>query len=128
MTDLCSIWAYEEIINSGYLGKKQSKVLSIFTSNPTQKYTATQIVEIIGRGVSETTRNRITELEQMGFLEKDGVVVCETTNRIVNLFKWSGRRNPFKKSIETFECHRCKGTGKMEKAIWREFTREDLFR
>ena len=122
-TDICSIWAYEEIISSGYLGDKQSKVLKIFSENYPKEYTASEIVAKLGRGLSETTRNRITELCHMGFLRKKRKVYCSIAmqrgiKRLVNSFQYTGRKYPFPKIETEIECPKCGGTGKIKKEIY----------
>lgn len=118
MADICSIWSYHEIEESGYLSKRRARVLSIFTENPTRLFTATECVQMHGRGVSETTRNRITELEQMGFLEKVDTVECPLTKKTVNRWRWTGRKVPkIWREIKVI-CRHCEGTGHVYKKEW----------
>lgn len=63
VTDICSIWAYDDIIESGYLGKKQALVLSIFTKAYPYSLSGSEAVSKLSvyRGSSETVRNRIND-------------------------------------------------------------------
>jgi hypothetical protein len=125
-TDICSKLSYDEIIESGYLGKRQALVLSIF-SEKEGRHTATEIVKILGRGVSENVRNRITELEQMGFLIKSGIIECQYTHRQVNSFKWTGRTKPLPSREENVICECCHGKGTVIKKVYYDEPKKDLF-
>lgn len=131
MTDFCSLWSYDEIVRSGYIGEKQARILEIYTRAPITPYTATQIVKVMGRGVSENVRNRVTELEQMGFLKKHDVVECEFTHRPVNRWIYTGRRRPLEYKDEWATCDRCEGKGGYLKRVYFEGPRTipgDLFK
>lgn len=129
MTDICSIWSYQEILDDGYLGKKQARVLSIFTESYPKPLTATDVVKLIGRGVSENTRNRITELEQMGFLDKFDIIQCPNTRKKVNRWIFSGRKNPRVKRIVCIDCPRCKGAGEIDIRIYvKEESQMEIFK
>lgn len=121
MTDPCSLWAYDDIVRSGYLGERQARVLEIFTSEPLERLTATDIVRRLGRGVSEGTRNRVTELEQMGFLKKVGVIKCPVTRRMVNQYLYTGRKKPLEYREEWTECRVCEGKGGKVKRHYFEY-------
>lgn len=126
-----SLWAYDDIKASGYIGERQALILAAFVSSYPTAITATSVVQRMGRGVSENVRNRITELEQMGFLEKTGEVRCESTMRIVSLYKWTGRKKPLPSRMEHITCSHCEGKGKVMKLIYHkeeeDYTRKDLF-
>ena len=117
MTDVCSVWAYEEIIRSGYLGKRQAVVLEFFIQAK-RPMTATQAVENFGRTVSETTRTRISELTHMGFLRKIEHSECELTGKIVNKWVYTGRRAPKPKRLSRVTCLKCAGTGVVETEVY----------
>lgn len=108
MTDQCSIWAYEEIVQTGYIGKKQAIVLSKFTDGVPR--TALEIMAKTN-GYLESDRKRISELEAMGFLEKIDVVKCPTTKMKVNRWKFTGRRAPKMKTMRKIQCTHCNGKG-----------------
>ena len=119
MTDICSIWAYEDIKRSGYLKGLQARVLKIFSENPNKTYTGTQIVEITGRASSENIRNRITELEQKGFLKKtDEKIICNYTKKRVNVWQYTGRKIPKIPQITRCACPSCKGRGYVDKTVY----------
>lgn len=126
-----SRWAYEEIKASGYIGERQAVILAVFVSAYPGAITATSVVKKMGRGVSENVRNRITELEQMGFLEKAGETRCEATTRVVSLYKWTGRKQPLPHRMEFVTCEHCEGKGKVMKKVYHteaeDYTRKDLF-
>ena len=117
MIDICSLWAYEDIKNSDYLGDKQLLVLKLFIEHP-EGLTATQVVKILGRGVSENIRNRITELTEQGFLEKVAKVRCPITQKMVNKWKFTGRKKPLDSSVEKVCCPNCDGKGFVFKKIY----------
>jgi len=90
MTQKTSIETYHAIKNSGLISEKRMKVFDIFYQNP-QGLTGAQVSEIYRTNNptsqhSETIRNRITELVQMGVLAELGVVECEFSKRSV--MKW----------------------------------------
>lgn len=116
--DICSIWAYEDIKRSGYLGHKQALVLSVFAGNPNTPMKATDVVESLGRTVSETTRTRISELERMGFLRKYDRVVCDLTKKTVNRWIYTGNRKPLSYKKMEVCCIHCKGKGTVIKKIY----------
>lgn len=90
MIQRTSIETYHEIKNSGLLSEKRMKVFDIFYDNP-NGLTGSEVSEIYKNKFpsskhSETIRNRITELHQMGVLAEMGVVECQYTKRKV--MKW----------------------------------------
>lgn len=99
MVQKTSIETYHSIKNSGLISEKRMKVYEILYENP-QGLTGTQVSEIFKEKYpsakhSETIRNRITELHDMGVVVDMGVVKCEFTNRKV--IKWCTSDNlPFK--------------------------------
>ena len=90
MTQTTSIETYHAIKNSGLISEKRLKVFDIFYQNP-QGLTGAEVSEIYRNANptsqhSETIRNRITELVQMGVLAEVGVVECQFSKRSV--MKW----------------------------------------
>lgn len=90
MTQTTSIETYHAIKNSGLISEKRLKVFDIFYQNP-QGLTGAEVSEIYRNANptsqhSETIRNRITELVQMGVLAEVGVVECQFSQRSV--MKW----------------------------------------
>ena len=90
MVQTTSIETYHAIKNSGLISEKRLKVFDIFYQNP-QGLTGSEVSEIYRKENptsqhSETIRNRITELVQMGVLVELGVVECQFSKR--NVTKW----------------------------------------
>lgn len=90
MIQTTSIETYHAIKNSGLISDKRLKVFDIFYQNP-QGLTGAEVSEIFRKNNptsqhSETIRNRITELVQMGVLVELGVVECQFSKRKV--MKW----------------------------------------
>jgi hypothetical protein len=90
MIQRTSIETYHAIKNSGLISDKRLKVFDIFYQNP-QGLTGAEVSEIFRKNNptsqhSETIRNRITELVQMGVLVELGVVECQFSKRKV--MKW----------------------------------------
>ena len=77
MVQKTSIETYHAIKNSGLISEKRMKVFDIFYLNRKENPTSQH---------SETIRNRITELVQMGVLTELGVVECKFSKRTVT--KW----------------------------------------
>ena len=77
MNSLIRKEVYKCIYNHGYItGSQTKKILN--KSNQ----------------LSESVRNRITELKDMGLVEELGTVLCEYTNRQVLLFDVTDRKVP----------------------------------
>ena len=90
MMQYTSVEAYHSIKNSGLLSDKRMKVYEIFFENP-NGLTGTQVSEIFKSKYpsskhSETIRNRITELRDVGCIRELGIVQCETSKRNVMRF------------------------------------------
>ncbi len=90
MVQSTSIQTYRAISESGLLSEKRLKVFDIFYENP-EGLTGAEVSELYRKNNptsqhSETIRNRITELVQMGVLVEVGVVTCRFSNR--NVMKW----------------------------------------
>ena len=90
MIQRTSIETYHAIKNSGLISEKRMKVFDIFYQHP-QGLTGAEVSEIYRKENptsqhSETIRNRITELVQMGVLVELGVVECQFSKRKV--MKW----------------------------------------
>jgi len=116
----CSKEAYDEIVRSGKLGERQTLVLSLFMESYPQALSATMIVKNLGRGVSENTRNRVSELLDMGFLELTETKKCEFTRRNVGFYRWTGRRIPKQKILSKIVCPCCHGIGEIQKEVFVE--------
>jgi DNA-binding Lrp family transcriptional regulator len=75
---------YREILRSGVLSSKRLAVYEyLFNFGP---LTGGQVQKALGNGVSESVRNRITELVKMGAVYEIGEVSCPVTGRRVLLF------------------------------------------
>jgi hypothetical protein len=90
MVQKTSVETYHAIKNSGLISEKRMKVFDIFYLNP-KGLTGSEVSEIYRKENptsqhSETIRNRITELFQMGVLAEVGVVECQFSKR--NVMKW----------------------------------------
>jgi hypothetical protein len=90
MAQTTSIETYHAIKDSGLISEKRMKVFDIFYRNP-NGLTGAEVSEIYRQQNptsqhSETIRNRITELVQMGVLAEVGVVECQFSKRSV--MKW----------------------------------------
>jgi hypothetical protein len=90
MAQRTSIETYYAIKNSGLISEKRMKVFDIFYQNP-QGLTGAEVSDIYRKEHptsqhSETIRNRITELVQMGVLAELGAVECQFSKR--NVMKW----------------------------------------
>ena len=90
MVQKTSVETYYAIKNSGLISEKRMRVFDIFYLNPTG-LTGSEVSEIYRKENptsqhSETIRNRITELVQMGVLAEVGVVECQFSKR--NVMKW----------------------------------------
>jgi hypothetical protein len=91
MVQRTSAETYYDIKNSGLLSEKRMKVFDIFYENE-NGLTGSQVSEIYKNKYptsrhSETIRNRITELYQMGVLGDLGIVECPFSGRKVT--KWT---------------------------------------
>jgi hypothetical protein len=90
MIQKTSIETYHAIKNSGLISEKRLKVFDIFYENP-QGLTGAEVSEIYRKQNptsqhSETIRNRITELVEMGVVVEIGIVECQFSKRKVT--KW----------------------------------------
>lgn len=90
MVQSTSIQTYNAILKNGLLSEKRLKVFDIFYENP-NGLTGAEVSEIFRKNNptsqhSETIRNRITELVQMGVLIEVGIVPCKFSKR--NVMKW----------------------------------------
>jgi hypothetical protein len=90
MVQTTSIETYHAIKNSGLISEKRLKVFDIFYENP-QGLTGAEVSEIYRKQNptsqhSETIRNRITELVEMGVVVEIGIVECQFSKRKVT--KW----------------------------------------
>jgi len=90
MTQRTSIETYHEIKNSGLLSEKRWKVYDIFYQN-NRPLTGAEVSQIYKGNYpssqhSETIRNRITELKEMGLLAEFEMVDCTFTGRKVYTF------------------------------------------
>lgn len=90
MVQKTSIETYHAIKRSGLISEKRMKVFDIFYENK-DGLTGSQVSQIYKSKYpssqhSETIRNRITELCEMGVIAEMGVVECQYTKRKV--MKW----------------------------------------
>ena len=90
MTQRTSIETYTEIKNSGLLSEKRWKVYDIFYQL-NRPLTGAEVSQIYKANYpssqhSETIRNRITELKDMGLLAEFEIVDCAFTGRKVCTF------------------------------------------
>lgn len=90
MTQRTSIETYNEIKNSGLLSEKRWRVYDIFYQL-NRPLTGAEVSQIYKSNYpssqhSETIRNRITELKEMGLLAEFEVVDCTFTGRKVFSF------------------------------------------
>jgi hypothetical protein len=120
MSNACSKEAYNEIVRSGKLAERQSLVLSLFIDKHPEPMTATMVIENLGSGrvLSENTRNRISELVNMGFLEVIGTAKCHVTGRTIQQYKWTGRVIPKEKILSKVVCPCCHGVGEIKKEVY----------
>ena len=118
--DICSVWAYDEIKESGYLGKRQAQYLFIFSREmrPLTHKQATKLAESEFSIRLPERNGRIAELEEMGFLRKHDVVVCEVTNHKVNRWMFTGRKTPFESDMVMMPCPHCEGIGQIKQKFY----------
>lgn len=126
MTNICSVWAYHEILESGKLARLHGMYLAVF-SEASKPLTMNQSIErfkIKFKDLPYKTNHgmgsRISELTDMGFLEKFDMVKCEHTLKTVNRWVYTGRKQPKEKIYEFVCCPRCNGLGKLTKAIYKD--------
>jgi len=86
-----SMDAFNHIKKNGLLSDKRLKVYQIFVHNP-EGLTGSEVSDIYKKNYpssqhSETIRNRITELRDMGVLDEVGNVACRFTKRTVMKYK-----------------------------------------
>lgn len=112
-----SIEAFRTIEENGLLSKRRLQVYKLlFDHGPaTGAQVARAYNAAFGRtSASETIRNRITELRDMGCVKEVGIVLDEQTGMKVTL--WDVTRNlptKFEKS-KRHKCPTCKGKGFLE--------------
>jgi hypothetical protein len=90
-----SLDAYNYIKKNGLLSDKRLKVYQIFVNNP-DGLTGSEVSDIYKKNYpssqhSETIRNRITELRDMGVLDEVCNVICKFTKR--NVMKYKSNNN-----------------------------------
>jgi Fe2+ or Zn2+ uptake regulation protein len=86
-----SMDAFNHIKKNGLLSDKRLKVYQIFVNNPLG-LTGSEVSDIFKKNYpssqhSETIRNRITELRDMGVLDEIGNVDCKFTKRKVMKYR-----------------------------------------
>jgi hypothetical protein len=86
-----SMEAFNHIKKNGLLSDKRLKVYQIFVGNPAG-LTGSEVSDIYKKNYptsqhSETIRNRITELRDMGVLDEVGNVICKFTKRTVMKYR-----------------------------------------
>ena len=136
MSDIHSLWSFEEIRRSKYVGKLQAEILSLFTENPTKSFMSDEIVDHLRRRFrpkleKQPVSPRFAELEKIGFIEKAPDRLNPETNMTVNCWKWTGRKTPLPVRTEWMECLHCNGKGKVMKEVRvkpnEDYSRKDLF-
>ena len=94
-----SIEAYNEIRNSGLLSEKRLEVYDVlYNKGPLTGGQVSRIVRGSRPSVSETIRNRITELNRLGVVKEVGTISCPVTGRRSIL--WDVTRNLPYKNVE----------------------------
>jgi len=116
MTDICSVWAYQDITESGYVGERQGMFLSILVEAYPSALTGKQIVSQVERKFGAYFSkfglgSRLAELTEMGFIKKHDKVVCEHTHQTVNRWVYTGSKFPRRKEVVSRECPHCGGCG-----------------
>lgn len=92
MTRKTSNDVYFEIMNNGLLSKMREEVYEcLFNYGPMTGAEVSVLVKKKG-GVSETVRNRLTELREMDAVDELGTTLCPITGRKVILWVTSGRK------------------------------------
>lgn len=127
--DICSIWAYEDIMKTKYLGQMQAKFLSVLSDAYPKALTAKEIVTEVEKKFGEKFSkyglgSRITELTQKGFLVKYDQVVCPESGQKVNRWIYTGNRIPLPYKKEEVCCSKCKGTGIIIKKIYEKLQKD----
>ena len=120
--DICSIWAYHEIVDSGWLRGRLAMYLSVFSAGTplTARQATNAVRDKFGKGFEcSSFVARCSDLEDMGFLKKDGRVQCEFTKKTVNKWKYTGLKVPLPKETITVMCNCCKGKGFIERETYR---------
>lgn len=113
MKDICSIWAYEDIKTTGSLSKRMAMYLSIFVDLYPHPLTAREATGKVKDKfgfifpVSSYTA-RCSDLEKMGFIKKTDQVKCQISNKIVNRWIYTGRKEPKETQIMSVCCPTCK--------------------
>ena len=118
MTDICSIWAYQEIKESGQLGDRQAMFLSCiidanaYHHSPSAREIGNLVIAKFGIGFSRNgLGSRLSELERLGYIKKDGIKIDNQTLKKVNGWKYTGRKESKLKNPVAVACKCCKGTG-----------------
>ena len=116
MKDICAIWAYYEIKESGVLTKQRARYLSIFSEAYPESLCMAQVEKILTEkfGAPPSSRGyggRVSELEARGFLVKAKKDKSTQTTRTVNYWKWTGRKKPLPSRMVWKECSECAGKG-----------------
>lgn len=116
MTDQCSLWAWEDINKSEYIGLMHKRYLHVFVQSkvPLTHYQASMLVNAEFKINVPARNGRIAELTQMGYLKKVDQVRCEETNHIVNRWMWTQTREPTVNEDIEIECPHCHGRGKIK--------------
>jgi len=133
MTNMCSAWAYEEIIQSGSLSERLAMYLSVFVDAHPESMTAREATEMVKEKFGfdfpvSSYVARCSDLSNMGFLKAVDIVRCEISGKRVNKWAYTGRRAPYNSEVMEVECPNCKGRGMVEKKVYLpESTQMDLF-
>jgi hypothetical protein len=99
MADITSLWAYDEILSNGDLGKSLSQFLSVF-SETNSVLTRDEALYRVNMRFGKAYRmssacGRIKELTDMGLLKKTNIIVNNTrTGHKVRTWRWTGNKSP----------------------------------
>jgi hypothetical protein len=121
--DQCSIWAYEDIVNSGALSERLAMFMSVFVDNRNHPMTAREATGKVRDKfkykfpVSSYTA-RCSDLMRMGYLKKTDRVRCSVSNKIVNRWAWTGLRSKVVDITIKVKCKHCNGTGHVTEKIY----------
>lgn len=120
MTESTSKAAYEAVKASGELGKAQRYYLAAFIASerPMSHAEATRAVLDRFGQIYPPRNGRISELEQMGLLEKRDQDGVGRTGKPVNRWAWTGRLRPHKRRVRWTTCDRCGGSGRVLKGVY----------
>lgn len=124
MTDICSIWAYHDILESGKVSRLHGMYLSVFSEN-NEPLTMNQAIIKFKEKFKDFPYkthhgmgSRISELTDKGFLKKFDMVRCDLTRKTVNRWIYTGKRESKRKIVVKMVCSHCKGCGSVDKVFY----------